>query len=161
MQNVKLDEKDVKILELLQKNCKLPIKDIAFNLNIPITTVYAKIKRMEELKLIKGYKTILDYGKIGKGTLAFILVSVAYRPLSEETLISQREIAKEISKFPEVQEVHIISGDWDILIKVRAENVDAIGRFVIDKLRTVKGIQKTLTCMVFDSIKEDPSLTLK
>jgi len=161
LQSVKLDEKDVKILEFLQKNCKLSIKEIASNLNLPITTVYAKIKRMEELKLIKGYKAILDYGKVGKGTLAFILVSVAYRPLSEETLISQREIAKEISKFPEVQEVHIISGDWDLLIKVRAENVDVIGKFVIDKLRTVKGIQKTLTCMVFDTVKEDPSIIFK
>lgn len=161
MQTIKLDEKDIKILEVLQKNCKLPIKTIAFKLNLPITTVYAKIKRMEELKLIKSYKAILDYGKIGKGTLAFILISVAYRPSSEETLISQREIAKEISKFPEVQEVHIISGDWDLLVKARAENVDAIGKFVIDKLRTVKGIQKTLTCMVFDTIKEDPALILE
>ncbi|MEM3606695.1 MAG: Lrp/AsnC family transcriptional regulator [Candidatus Bathyarchaeia archaeon] len=161
MQTIKLDNKDIEILNALQKNCKLPVKTIAFKLNLPITTVYSKIKKMEELKLIKSYKAILDYGKIGKNTLAFILISVAYRPLSEETLISQREIANEISKFPEVQEVHIISGDWDLLVKARAENVDAIGKFVIDKLRTVKGIQKTLTCMVFDTVKEDPSLTLE
>lgn len=157
MREIKLDEKDREILKILQENCKLSVKDVALKVGAPITTVYAKIKRMEELGPIKGYRAILDDKKVGRGTLAFILASVAYRP-SSETLLSQREIAKEISKLPEVQEVHIIAGDWDILIKVRAESVDAVGKFVIDKLRTIKGIQKTLTCMAFETVKEDPTL---
>jgi len=68
---------------------------------------------------------------------------------------------KNISKFPEVQEVHIISGDWDILIKVKEKDVDAIGKFVVDKLRTVKGIEKTLTCMVFDTLKETTNIPIE
>ncbi|MEM3630414.1 MAG: Lrp/AsnC ligand binding domain-containing protein, partial [Nitrososphaerota archaeon] len=56
--------------------------------------------------------------------------------------------------------VHIISGDWDLLIKVRAEDVETRGKFVIDKLRTVKGIEQTLTCMVFDSTKETPNVDI-
>jgi len=53
-----------------------------------------------------------------------------------------------------VQEVHIITGDWDLLVKLRAESVDAIGKFVVDKLRLIKGLEKTLTCMVFETVKE-------
>ena len=69
-------------------------------------------------------------------------------------------MAKEIAKFPEVQEVHIITGDWDLLIKVKAEDVEAIGKFVIDKLRLVKGIEKTLTCVVFETEKETTEIPL-
>jgi len=158
---IQLDEKDLKILRLLQINCKATTKEIAKKVNSPITTVFAKIKRMEQLGIIKNYKAVLDAEKLGKGTTAFIFVSFSYRGRSEnEKIISQRKIAKEIAKFPEVQEVHIITGDWDILIKVKAKNVDAIGRFVIDKLRTVRGIEKTLTCMVFATTKETTDLSI-
>jgi DNA-binding Lrp family transcriptional regulator len=68
--------------------------------------------------------------------------------------VSQRSIAKEIARFPEVQEVHIITGDWDLLMKVKGKDVDLIGKFVIDRLRAVRGIEKTLTCMVFETCKE-------
>ncbi len=149
-----MDNKDLVILRLLQENCKLSTRELASKVGSPVTTVYAKMRRMEDLGLIKGYKAVLDGDKLGVGTTAFILTSVAYRQTDRETLLSQREIAKEASKFAEVQEVHIITGDWDLLIKVKAEDVGAVGRFVIDKLRTIKGIEKTLTCVVFDTVRE-------
>jgi DNA-binding Lrp family transcriptional regulator len=154
----KLDEKDLAILALLQKNCRMTAREIARKINSPITTVFAKMRRMEQEKIIKGYKAILDSKKLNLGTTAFILASFSYR--NGETPLSQRIIAEQIAKFPEVQGVHIISGDWDILIKIKEENVDAVGNFVVDKLRTVKGIEKTLTCMVFDTQKETTELTL-
>jgi Lrp/AsnC family leucine-responsive transcriptional regulator len=156
----KLDKKDIAILALLQKNCKFTAREIARTIDSPITTVFAKIKRMEELGIIKEYRAILEAKKLDRGTTAFILASVSYRTKDNERLISQRDMAKEISQFQEVQEVHIITGDWDILIKIKAENVDAIGKFVIDKLRLVKGIEKTLTCMVFETQKETTDIVL-
>jgi len=153
-----LDEKDLAILTLLQKNCKMTAREIARKIDSPITTVFAKMRRMEHLEVIKEYKAILDSKKLNFGTTAFILASFSYR--NGETPLSQRVIAEQIAKFPEVQDVHIISGDWDILIKIKEESVDAVGNFVIDKLRTVKGIEKTLTCMVFDTQKETTELTL-
>ncbi|MEM3565531.1 MAG: Lrp/AsnC family transcriptional regulator [Candidatus Bathyarchaeia archaeon] len=156
--NLKLDEKDLAILSLLQINCKMTAKEIARKVNSPITTVFAKIKRMEQQGIIKEYRAILDHKKLDFGVTAFILASFSYRTNKEEAPLSQRAIAEQISKFPEVQEVHIISGDWDILIKVKEKDVDSVGRFVIDKLRTVKGIEKTLTCMVFDTPKETTTI---
>ncbi|PMB74413.1 AsnC family transcriptional regulator [Candidatus Bathyarchaeota archaeon] len=158
---IRLDEKDLAILTLIQGNCRLTAREIARKINSPITTVFAKIKRMEELGIIKNYRAILDAGKLGIGTTAFILASVSYGTRANTTQISQRDIAKEIAKFPEVQEVHIITGDWDLLIKLKAENVDVIGKFVIDKLRLVKGIEKTLTCMVFETCKETTEIPIK
>jgi len=149
-----IDEKDLQILRILQSNCSLSVKTIARMVNSPITTVHAKIKRLEGLGYIKSYKAVLDSKKLGKTVTAFILVSFAYTPPTASGMLSQRDVAKDIAKFPEVQEVHIITGDWDLLIKVKASSIDEIGRFVVDKLRTVHGVEKTLTCVVFDSIKE-------
>lgn len=156
----KLDDKDLMILCLLQKNCKMTAREIAQKIDSPITTVFAKIKRMEELGIIQHYRAVLDAGKLDMGTTAFILASVSYR-LKEGAQLSQRRIAQEIAKFPEVQEVHIITGDFDILVKVKEKDVNQIGKFVIDKLRMVEGIEKTLTCMVFETEKETTEIPLE
>jgi DNA-binding Lrp family transcriptional regulator len=115
---------------------------------------------MEELGIIKEYRAILAPEKLGSGTTAFILASVSYRAKADDVPISQRIVAEEIAKFAEVQEVHIITGDWDLLIKLRAESVDSIGKFVVDKLRLIRGLEKTLTCMVFEIVKETTKIAL-
>jgi len=154
-----IDKKDVQILRIIQRNSKITTREIAKQLNLPVTTVFTRIKKLEQKGIIKEYRAILDAKKLGKSTTAFILASFTYRPPNKE-LLSQRKLAEEIAKFPEVQEVHIITGDWDLLIKVKAENVEAIGKFVIDKLRLVKGIEKTLTCVVFETEKETTEISL-
>ncbi len=156
----KIDKKGLVILNLLQKNCRMTAREIANIVNSPVTTVFAKIKRMEELGIIKDYKAVLDAEKVDRGATAFILASVSYR-LKQGAQLSQRKIAHEIAKFPEVQEDHIITGDWDILIKVKEKDVNKIGKFVIDKLRMVEGIEKTLTCMVFETQKETTDIPLE
>jgi DNA-binding Lrp family transcriptional regulator len=150
----KLDEKDLAILMLIQEDSKLTAKQISKKVNAPLTTVFAKMKRMEEQGVIRGYRALVAPEKLGAGTSAFILASVSYRSQTDGVPISQRTVAEEIAKFAEVQEVHIITGDWDLLVKLRAESVDAIGKFVVDKLRLISGLEKTLTCMVFETVKE-------
>jgi len=156
---MKLDEKDLAILNLIQGNCKLTARQIASKIQSPITTVFAKIKRMEAQNVIREYRAILAPEKLVSGTTAFILASVSYRS-QDGGVTSQRIVAKEIAQFSEVQEVHIITGDWDLIIKLRAEAVDFVGKFVVDKLRLINGLEKTLTCMVFETIKETTKLTI-
>lgn len=158
--SVKLDEKDLGILSLIQQDSKLTAKQIAKKINAPLTTVFAKTKRMEELGIIRNYRAILSAEKLGVGTSAFILASVSYRSKTDGAPVSQRTVAEEIAKFAEVQEVHIITGDYDLLVKLRSESVDAIGKFVVDKLRLISGLEKTLTCMVFETVKDSTSLVL-
>jgi len=155
----KIDEKDKAILTLIQENSKLTANQISKKINAPITTVFAKIKRMEEAGIITQYRAILSPQMLNLGTSAFILASVSYTTIKVDgTLVSQRDVAEEIARLPEVQEVHIITGDWDLLVKLRAENVEAVGKFVVDKLRRIRGLEKTLTCMVFETVKESTSL---
>lgn len=150
---------DLKVLRLIQENCRLTAREISDQIDLPITTVFAKTKRMERLGLIRGYHATLNAKELGAGTTAFIFASFAYS--GEERHASQRRVAKEIASSPEVQEVHIISGEWDILIKVKAKDVDTIGKYVVDKLRLIKGIEKTLTSLVFESEKESTSIPLE
>jgi Lrp/AsnC family leucine-responsive transcriptional regulator len=156
----KLDKKDLAILELIQENSKLTARQIAQKIGVPITTVFAKTKRMEESGIIKGYRAILSPEKLDANTAAFVLASVSYRTRTNESPVSQRTVAEEITEFSEVQEVYVITGDWDLLIKLRAESVEAVGKFVVDKLRLVEGLEKTLTCMVFETIKETTAINL-
>jgi DNA-binding Lrp family transcriptional regulator len=155
---VSLDTGDVKVLRMIQENCRLTAREISSQTDLPVTTVFAKIKRMERLGLIEGYHAVLNAKELGAGTTAFILASFAYR--GEERNVSQRRVAREVAGYPEVQEVHIISGEWDILIKVKAKDVDSIGKYVVNRLRLIKGIEKTLTCLVFESEKESTMIPI-
>jgi DNA-binding Lrp family transcriptional regulator len=161
MSIVHLDSKDHEILEMLMHDAKVSAKEISLKIDSPITTVYSRIKRLEDAGVIKGYKPILDAAKLGRPTTAFIFVSFTYRPPGADKDLDQREVAKRVAKFPEVQEIHITTGDWDFLIKVKEKDVNAVGQFVVDKLRTVPGISKTLTVMVFDSVKEGVDVPLE
>jgi Lrp/AsnC family leucine-responsive transcriptional regulator len=155
---VGLDSGDLSILRIIQEDCRLTSREISDQTGLPITTVFAKMRRMEKAGLIKGYRAVLNPTQLGSGTTAFILASFSYK--SGEKRISQREVARELANFPEVQEVHIISGEWDIIMKVKAKDVDSIGKYVVDRLRLVKGIAKTLTCLVFQSEKESTTIPL-
>jgi Lrp/AsnC family leucine-responsive transcriptional regulator len=161
MSEINLDERDADILRMLMADAKAPVKDIAARIEAPITTVYSRIKRLEDAGVIRGYKTVVDAAKLGRPTTAFIFASFTYRPTGAARDLDQRETARMVAKFPEVQEISIITGDWDFLIKVKERDVSSVGSFVVDKLRTVQGISKTLTCMVFDSVKETTDIPLR
>lgn len=145
-----LDEKDWKILWKLIENGRKSVVEMAYELGIPRATVQERIKKLVKERVIKKFAAIPDYAKIGRGVTAFILVS-----FSGESNLSQRYLAEEIAKIPEIYEVSLISGEWDIILKVRTASVEEIGKLVIDKLRMMKGIRNTQTCVVFQTIKEN------
>jgi Lrp/AsnC family leucine-responsive transcriptional regulator len=152
-----LDSKDLQILRIIQENCRLTSREIADKIDSPVTTVFAKIKRFEKLGLVSGYHAVLKANQLGAGTTAFIFVSFAHKG---DRALSHRKVAKEIARFPEVQEAHIVSGEWDFLIKVKVKDVDAVGKFVVDELRLLRGIEKTQTCFVFETEKESVAIPL-
>ena len=116
---------------------------------MPITTVHNRIKKLEKEKIIKKYTILPDYKKLGKGILSYILVSVMYM-LPNGEKISQENLAKEIKKLG-AEEVSIVTGGTDIIVKVRVKDVDELNEFVIKKLRSVDGVDKTQTLIVLNS----------
>ncbi len=149
---MRLSETDIKLLRLLQQDCRQSTKAIAKELGIPITTTYDKTKRMKKEGIIKDYRAILDQGKLGLPTTTFVMVSVEY----PDCEFSQVDVAKRIAAFPEVTEVFIMAGDWDLILKVKARSIEDVGEFVIDRLRKVDGVKKTKSISVFRKIKESP-----
>lgn len=152
-----LDQVDVEILKTLSKDAKLTTKELARRLQSPVSTIFSRVRRLEKEGVIKRYVAILDPKKFGKETVAFVLVSFSTQG---QNSVSQRDVAKRIAEFPEVQEAHIITGDWDILLKVRVSTVEELGNFVVDKLRSVKGISKTVTSLVLSTEKEEQAVLL-
>jgi len=144
-----LDEKDEAILEELVKDSRKTTKAIARELDIPRATVHDRIVKMEQKRLIKKYTAVPDYSQLGIGVTAFILVQ-----FSSQEGMSQRETAEEIAELRGIHEVHMISGEYDMLLKVRGASMEEIGKLVIDRLREVKGVARTLTCACFTTVKE-------
>jgi len=145
-----LDDKDLAILRQLEKDSRRSTKAIANDLDMPRATVYERIRRMEEKGLIKGFTAILDHSMLGEPVTAFILVS--FLP---SAVFSQRDVAQKIASLDGVHEVHLISGEYDILVKVRGTSMQAIGSLVIDSIRNIEGVGRTLTCASFASVKEE------
>jgi DNA-binding Lrp family transcriptional regulator len=144
-----LDDKDTAILEELVKDSRKTTKAIARELDIPRATVHDRIVKMEQKKVIRKYTAVPDYSQLGVGVSAFILVQ-----FGPQDGLSQRETAEEISELKGIYEVHMISGEYDMLLKVRGSSMEDIGKLVIDRLREIKGVSRTLTCAVFTTIKE-------
>jgi DNA-binding Lrp family transcriptional regulator len=144
-----LDEKDSDILEELMKDSRKTTKAIARELEMPRATVHDRIVKMEQKKVIRKYTAIPDYAQLGLGVTAFILVQ--FEP---EKGLSQRDTADDIAHLPGIFEVHMISGEYDILLKVRGSSMEEIGKLVIDRLREVKGVARTLTSACFTTVKE-------
>src|SRR4030043_1031795 len=117
-----LDKKDLKIIEILKEDSKQTTNQISKKFNIPITTVHNRIKKLEKLGIIKSYTVVLDYKKLDKGILSYILVSVMYT-LPNGKKVSQEDIAKEIKKIG-AEEVSIVTGGTDLIIKVREKDED-------------------------------------
>lgn len=148
--SIMIDEKDEMIITELKKNARDSTKDIAARINIPRVTVHDRIQKMRQQGIIKSFNISIDYKKIGFGTEVFIFISFIPTPG-----LSQRELAQRIAQLPGVHEVHIISGEYDLLLKVRGRTLEDIGTLVVDRLRQLKGVGRTLTFACFETVKED------
>ena len=148
--SIMLDKKDNLILKELKKNSRQTTKQIAENINLPRITVHDRIKKMTKKGIIKKFSAIPDYEKIGLPCKVIIFVS--FLP---NVNVSQKELANKIAKLTRIYEVDIISGEYDLLIKARGASLKEIGKLVVEKLRQIKGVGRTLTCTCFENIKEE------
>jgi len=148
---MKLDSKDLKILQILKENSNLTTSKISKKTAIPITTVHNRIKKLEKFEVIKNYTIVLDNKKIGRPLGAYILITVDYKILKEKG-ISQYNVAEKIKKFDFVEDVSMITGQSDIIAKIRVKDIDEASNFVTKELRNIDGIEKTQTLMILTEI---------
>ncbi len=153
-----LDDTNIKILELLQENCRIGVQKISKNVGKGISTVHARVKALEQSKVIKQYTAILDPVLLNRPTLALIFVTIRYRVPGQSDLLSQKEFCQDIAQHPFVQEVFVLSGEYDVFLKVRTKDVEEMNRFIVDYLRELPAVERTLTMFVMDNYLETQEL---
>jgi DNA-binding Lrp family transcriptional regulator len=141
-----LYRKDEKILEILKKDCKTPIKNISAQTGIPLTTVHNRIKNMEKHGIIKSYVALIDKKMIGRSISAWVMIDMA--DISSDKDNSDELAAKRIKEMPEVEECYLLTGNIDIIAKVNVSDTDSLNEFVTKKLRTIPGIKRTTTSVI-------------
>ncbi|MGK7952237.1 MAG: Lrp/AsnC family transcriptional regulator [Xenococcaceae cyanobacterium] len=144
-----MDAIDRQIIALLQANGRLTKEQIAKEVNLSRPAIHERLKRLEERKILRGYKALVDWSAIDLPLTAFISVGINLTPC--------QVIAKEIlligDKTAFVEECHRVTGEWCLLIKVRAASTLALQDF-LDCLRTVSGVTNTMTTIVLSTISE-------
>ncbi|SDT93471.1 DNA-binding transcriptional regulator, Lrp family [Polaribacter sp. Hel1_33_78] len=131
----KIDETDLKILRILQKDSKKTTKEIAKILNLTSSPVYERIKRLEKQKLIKKYVALVDKKKLNIPITAICMVSLRYH---HEGFIDKFE--KQIKELKEVQECYHMAGKVDFFLKINMTSLDNYHQFVRSKLSKIENI---------------------
>lgn len=148
MANIRLDETDAKLLELLQRNAKMTTKELCEELHISKTPVYERIHRLEKVGVIRGYTALIDNRLAGLPLTVFLNVALAAHD-NEHVMGFKAEIVK----IDEVMECYSIGGNYDILLKVVVRDLDAYNKFVFEKLTKVPGIVKMQSSFVLREFK--------
>ncbi|MBS3055983.1 MAG: Lrp/AsnC family transcriptional regulator [Candidatus Aenigmarchaeota archaeon] len=145
-------EKDKKILEILKKNSRKPIKAIALVLGLPVTTVYNRVKYMEEQGIIKQYTLYLDKKKLGYNIEALVEVKITYKS-GKESRINETEISKKVLNIPGVERVYVTTGDTDMLVKISVRDIDELNNIVLERLKIIPGIIGTNTSVILANFR--------
>jgi len=152
-QVVDVDEKDRAILQLLQENAKLTVREIAHQVHLSPTPVHERIKRMEDTGVIRQYAALVDHSKVKKG-----LMVICYVSIKEHNKKSGAKFIKVINELEEVIECYNISGEFDFMLKVVVENMDAYYDFHVNKLSQLENIGQLQSTFVMGVIKQTHQL---
>jgi len=144
MKSIELDDMDFKIIEILKRNGRASYREIAEKLGVGIATVYKRIKRLENLGVIKGYTAIIDEAKLGKTITGYVGLEI--RPADTS------KVLEELLKMEEVVEVATVTGAFDILVKVRVKSLDELWSFTHVKTLRIKEILKATTMIAIDAL---------
>lgn len=150
---IQLDAKDLSILRLLQQNARITVKEISEKVHLSTTPVHERIKRMEDGGVIKQYVALVDYAKVKKG-----LMVICYVSLKQHSKNAGDKFIRTIHELNEVIECYNISGEFDFMLKVVAENMDAYYDFHVNKLSAIENVGKVQSVFVMGVIKETHQL---
>jgi DNA-binding Lrp family transcriptional regulator len=147
--NIVLDKTDLIILNLLQQNARVTVKEIAEKVHLSTTPVHERIKRLENTGVIKQYAALVDHSKVKKG-----LMVICYVSLKEHSKTAGTKFIKLIHALPEIIECYNISGEFDFMLKVVAENMDTYYDFHVNKLSQSENIGNVQSVFVMGVIKQ-------
>lgn len=154
MRKMKLDKKDFKLIEYMQENGRESIRNIAKDLSLKPTSVFTRLKKLEKEGIIEKYSAVISKEKLGYNVIGFVLITY------KKSHLSQEELALKLKKFNQILEVHIIAGEWDLLLKIVEKDIQSLGEFITNKLRNIPEIEKTETLIVLKTLKETNNIKI-
>ena len=150
-----LDIIDKKLINLLQQDSKQTTKQLSLQLNLSVTAIYERVKKLENQKVIEKYVAIVNKNKIEKSFLVFCHIKLMQH--SKEYL---NTFEYEVLKLEEVSECFHVSGDYDYILKIYVKDMDAYRNFVVTKLTAIKHIGSTHSTFAIEQVKNTTAIQL-
>lgn len=141
---------NIKLLNILSKNARYNISDLAVMLGTDEDTVKKEIELLEKTGLIKGYKTVIDWEKLDSSAVSAIIEL----KVSPQADYGFDEIAKRIMKYDEVESVYLMSGGYDLCVTVKSKTFQQVAMFVAKELSTIDAVVSTATHFILRRYKE-------
>lgn len=150
-----MDSIDRKLLNLLQDDSKQTTKELANSLNLSVTAVYERIRKLEKNKIIKKYVALIDYEKVNRDFI--VLCHVKLSQHKKEYLM---QFEKEVMQLSEVMDCFHVSGDYDYILKIAVANIKEYRHFVVTKLTSLQHIGSSHSSFVIGEIKSTTAMHL-
>lgn len=152
---MQLDNTDKKLLNLLQEDSKQTTKQLSLQLNLSITAVYERIKKLEKANVISKYVAIVNPKKIEKSFLVFCHIKLIQHSREYLSLFE-----REILKLDEVSECFHLAGDYDYLLKIHVKDMPEYREFMVNKLTTIKHIGSSQSSFTISEVKNSTEVKL-
>lgn len=146
---------DKKLLSLLQEDSKKTNKELAGKLDLSVTAVYERIRKLERAGVISKYVALIRPEKIDRSFTAFCQIK-----LVQHTKKNVVGFESQVTKLPEVLEVFHVSGEYDYILKVMVKDMEAYREFMLNKLTTLEHIGSTQSTFVISPVKSTTALSL-
>ena len=150
-----LDKTALKILKLLQQNARIPMTELAEKVGLSTTPVTERVRRLERDNLITGYHAHLNPHALGQSLLVF--VELKLRSKSGNIF---EDFKREVLKIPQILECHLVSGEYDYLIKVRLPNMSAYRDMLGNILLQLPAASESRSYVVMEEVKEEVVLDI-
>ncbi|MCD8237573.1 MAG: Lrp/AsnC family transcriptional regulator [Prevotellaceae bacterium] len=150
-----LDETDIRILRILQENCRLTTKELALKIHLSTTPTFERQKRLERMGFISKYIAVLDAGRLDRGFMVFCNVSM--KQINREIA---SDFAAVVSRWGEVTECYNISGDGDYLLKICVSSMRNYQEFILNKLGAFPYVAHLRSIFVMDTLKLNYGITI-
>ena len=149
------DNIDKKLLALLQDDSKKTTKELSLKLNLSVTAVYERIKKLEKEGIVSKYVALLNRNKIQKGFVVFCHLKLMQHT---KEFISQFE--KEVVQLIEVLECFHVSGDYDYILKICVKDMEEYREFMVTKLTSLQHIGSTHSTFMIGEVKNTTAFQL-
>jgi Lrp/AsnC family leucine-responsive transcriptional regulator len=149
----KLDEIDRKIIAALQADGKITVNELAEKVGLSASPCARRVRLLEQAKVIKGYTAIIDQKKVGLPISAF--ASIKLERQREDAL---ERFSKAVSRWPEVVDCYLMTGQRDYLLRIVVRDLEAYERFLNDKLTRLEGVASIETSFALKQIKRSEAL---